>query len=131
MAIAPDNKRDGIFGIGLDESLDVELSPLVANFDRIDKLGQNHFAGAIRAETANVSLRFLPGRFLVPDEDCVEADVPQDLGEAVFGKSTTIEIVIARLPVLVTDDLGDPVNQIGAPVIEDRYDMDDGRLLVS
>ena len=90
-----------------------------------------HFAGAIRAETANVSLRFLPGRFLVPDEDCVEADVPQDLGEAVFGKSTTIEIVVARLPVLVTDDLGDPVNQIGALVIEDRYDMDDGRLLVS
>jgi len=39
MAIAPDNKRNGIFGIGFDEPLDVELSPLVAYFDRVDKLG--------------------------------------------------------------------------------------------
>ena len=49
MAIAPDDKRDGVFGVGLDEPLDVELAPLVANLDRVDKLGQNHFAGVIRA----------------------------------------------------------------------------------
>ena len=131
MAIAPDNKRNGIFGIGLDEPLDVEFSPLVANFDRVDKLGQNYFAGAIRAETAHVPLRFLAGRFFVSDEDGVEADVPQDLGETVFGESAIIEIVVARFPVLITDDLGDAVNQIGAPVIEDGNDMDDGRLLAS
>ena len=49
MAIAPDDKRDGVFGVGLDEPLDVELAPLVANLDRVNKLGQNHFAGVIRA----------------------------------------------------------------------------------
>ena len=49
MAIAPDDKRDGVFGVGLDEPLDVELAPLVANLDRVDELGQNHFVGAIGA----------------------------------------------------------------------------------
>ena len=49
MAIAPDDKRDGVSGVGLDEPLDVELAPLVANLDRVDELGQNHFVGAIGA----------------------------------------------------------------------------------
>ena len=71
MAIAPDNKRDGIFGIGLNEPLDVELTTLVTNFDCIDKLGHNHFACALHAEAAHVPLLFLAGRFLLPNEDCV------------------------------------------------------------
>lgn len=56
---------------------------------------------------------------------------PQDLGETVFGESAVIEIVVARLPVLVADGPGNPVDQFGAPVIEDDYDMDGGRLLAS
>ena len=67
----------------------------------------------------------------MPDENDVEADVPQDFGETVFGESAVIEIVVARLPVLVADGPGNPVDQFGAPVIEDGYDMDDGRLLAS
>ena len=67
----------------------------------------------------------------MPDEDSVEADAPQDLGETVFGESANIEIVVARFPFLITDDFGDSVDQIGVPVIEDGNDMDDGRLLAT
>lgn len=67
----------------------------------------------------------------MPDENGAEADVPQDLGETVFGESAVVEIVVARLSVLIADGPGNPVDQFGTPVIEDDYDMDDGRLLAS
>lgn len=49
----------------------------------------------------------------------------------ILAKRAVIEIVVARLPVLVADGPGNPVDQFGAPVIEDDYDMNDSRLLAS
>ena len=101
MAIAPDQERDALLVVEADQLLDVELFAPVLDLQCVHVFGEDHLVRLFHAKAADVSRSLLSGRFLVPDENGIQAYVSQDFGEFALGKCMVSCVIVPWIAFVV------------------------------
>ena len=98
MAITPQDKRDIRLRVPLNEVPHIDLVTPVTDFQRVNELGEHDLVGALSPQAADVILLLPPYGLLVPDKHRAQADVAENLREALRREGALSLLSYSGLP---------------------------------